>query len=217
MKVIAFNGSPRKKKWNTVTLLKKALEGAASLGAETELIQLYDLNYSGCISCFACKKKDRKQKGVCILQDDLAPILDRVREADALVLGSPVYYMCETAGTRALIERLCYPYNSYRKDLTALSIFPKPIKTALIYTMNMTEEQIEQYGVGNYFAMMQNMLNIHFMGGCELLLSTNTLQYNDYDKYDSEAFDKNEKLSRHAEVFPKDCKRAFELGVRVAS
>jgi len=48
MKVMAFNGSPRKKEWNTVTLLEKALEGAASVGAQTELIQLYDLNFSGC-------------------------------------------------------------------------------------------------------------------------------------------------------------------------
>ena len=44
MKVMAFNGSPRKKKWNTVTLLKHVLKGAASVGAKTELIQLYDLN-----------------------------------------------------------------------------------------------------------------------------------------------------------------------------
>ena len=48
MKVIAFNGSPRKK-WNTSTLLQKALEGSSSQGAETELIHLYDLNFNGCI------------------------------------------------------------------------------------------------------------------------------------------------------------------------
>ncbi|SPF52384.1 hypothetical protein SBF1_5670010 [Candidatus Desulfosporosinus infrequens] len=54
MKIIAINGSPRKK-WNTDILLNKALEGAASQGAETELIHLYDLNYKGCISCFACE------------------------------------------------------------------------------------------------------------------------------------------------------------------
>lgn len=54
MKIIALNGSPRKK-WNTATLLQKALEGAVSQGAITELIHLYDLNYKGCISCFACK------------------------------------------------------------------------------------------------------------------------------------------------------------------
>ena len=51
MKVIAINGSPRKK-WNTATLLEKALEGAETEGAETEIIHLYDLNFKGCKSCF---------------------------------------------------------------------------------------------------------------------------------------------------------------------
>jgi multimeric flavodoxin WrbA len=55
LKVIAFNGSPRKE-WNTSTLLKQALEGAESEGAETELIHLYDLNFKGCESCFSCKQ-----------------------------------------------------------------------------------------------------------------------------------------------------------------
>jgi multimeric flavodoxin WrbA len=74
MKVIAFNGSPRKK-WNTATLLEKALEGAASQGAETELIHLYDLNFRGCKSCFACKTKGGASYGRCAEKDDLAPIL----------------------------------------------------------------------------------------------------------------------------------------------
>ena len=51
MKVIALNGSPRKK-WNTATLLKHALDGAASKGADTELVHLYDYNYKGCIISF---------------------------------------------------------------------------------------------------------------------------------------------------------------------
>ncbi len=62
MKVMAFNGSPRKT-WNTATLLGQALEGAASQGAETELIHLYDLSYQGCVSCFACKRKDAQVMG----------------------------------------------------------------------------------------------------------------------------------------------------------
>jgi len=60
MKVIAFNGSPRKK-WNTSTLLEKALEGASSKGAETELIHLYDLNYRGCISWFLMQDEEREK------------------------------------------------------------------------------------------------------------------------------------------------------------
>ena len=91
MKVLAFNGSPRKT-WNTATLLNKALEGAVSLGAETEMIHLYDLNYKGCISCFACKMRGGKSYGTCALKDDLTPILKKVYEADALLLGSPVYF-----------------------------------------------------------------------------------------------------------------------------
>ena len=54
MKLLAINGSPRKR-WNTATLLEKALEGAASRGAETELVHLYDIDFKGCVSCFACK------------------------------------------------------------------------------------------------------------------------------------------------------------------
>ena len=54
MNILAINGSPRKS-GNTATLLNKALEGAASQGAKTELFHLYDLNFKGCISCFACK------------------------------------------------------------------------------------------------------------------------------------------------------------------
>jgi multimeric flavodoxin WrbA len=52
MKVLAINGSPRKK-WNTAMLLENALKGAASQGAETELVHFYDLTSTGCASCFA--------------------------------------------------------------------------------------------------------------------------------------------------------------------
>lgn len=62
-KAIALNGSPRKN-GNTATLLQKALAGAAEAGAETELIHLIDLDYKGCSSCFACKRKGPLQKNL---------------------------------------------------------------------------------------------------------------------------------------------------------
>ena len=214
MKVMAFNGSPRKKKWNTVTLLNSALQGAQSTGAETELVQLYELKFSGCISCFSCKRLSRKKDGVCSVQDDLTPVLDRVKQADALVIGSPVYYGAESAATRAFLERLCFPYLKYSKD--ARSLFPRRINTAMIYTMNAPDHILQRIGYDRMFAMTQMTLRMHF-GACELLLSTDTLQYSDYDKYEAEAFDKNAKRQRHAKVFPDDCTRAFALGVRMAS
>lgn len=215
MRILALNGSPRKKKWNTVTLLEKVLEGAASVGAETELVQLYSLNYSGCISCFSCKKKNRRQDGVCAVQDDLTPVLDRVKEVDALIIGTPVYYGCETASTRALLERLCFPYLTY--SLKKISSFPRAIKTGLIYTMNVNDEFVEELSYSQFFGKTKSMLEMHFNGPCELLLSTDTLQYSDYDKYESEMFDKEAKAKRHAEVFPRDCERAFEMGISMGS
>jgi len=103
-----FNGSPRKN-GNTATLLKQAMEGASSQGSETELIHLYDLNYKGCMSYFLCKLKEGKSYGKCAVQDDLAPIFERVAEADALIFASPVYSGTATAEMRVFLERLLYP------------------------------------------------------------------------------------------------------------
>ena len=69
MKAIAINGSPRKG-WNTDMLLKQALKGASDAGAETELIQLSELTFSGCRSCFACKRAGA-ETGRCMWKDDL--------------------------------------------------------------------------------------------------------------------------------------------------
>jgi len=214
MKVLAFNGSPRKRNWNTVTLLEHALKGAMSAGAETELVQLYDLKFSGCISCFSCKKRSRKEDGVCAVNDDLTPVLDRVKDADSLIIGTPVYFGAESAATRSFLERLCFPYLKYAKDMR--SLFARRINTAMIYTMNVPESMLETIGYNRHFSMSGWTMSTIF-GACELLLSTDTMQYGNYDNFESEIFDKDAKIKRHTEVFPADCSRAFELGVRMAS
>ena len=143
MKVIAFNGSPRKK-WNTATLLKHALDGAASKGAETELIHLYDYNYKGCISCFACKLKNGKSYGRCAVKDDLKPILNKVHDAYAIILGSPIYFGMPTGVIRSFMERLLFQYLIYDENHSFL--FKRSIPTGLIYTMNVEQSLIEDMG-----------------------------------------------------------------------
>ena len=71
-------------------------------------------------------------------------------------------------------------------------------------------------GYDRHFALTKMSLE-NIFGDCELMLCTDTLQYDDYDKYESEAFDGKAKLKRRAEIFPQDCKRAFELGARLVS
>ena len=114
MKLIAFNGSPRKK-GNTATLLRHAIEGAKEKGAKTELIHLYDLDYKGCTSCFACKRIGSKSYGHCAMKDDLRPVLRKVEAADAILIGSPIYYSITTGETRCFLERLMYPYSGVRQ------------------------------------------------------------------------------------------------------
>lgn len=213
MKVMAINGSPRKKGWNTVSMLQHALAGARAAGADTELVHLYDLNFSGCISCFSCKKIGRKQVGVCAVDDGLTPVLNAIRESrDAFIIGTPVYYGCESATTRALLERLFFPYNSYATDRH--SLFPRRIKTGLIYTMNVSQDVVGKWGYDRHFEATRGQIERYF-GSCELLLATETMQYSDYAKYDSEMFDAPARQKRHAEVFPQECKQAEELGARL--
>lgn len=212
MKVLAFNGSPRKN-WNTAILLNKALEGAASQGAETELVHLYDLTYKGCMSCFACKMKEGKSYGKCAVKDDLAPILKKVEEADAIILGSPIYFGTATAEMRGFMERLLYPYLVY--DINPSNLFKKKISAGFIYTMGAAESQMKELGYEQHF-MLGEMFMKHIFGVSESLIVTDTYQFDDYSKYVATLFDAKEKARRREEEFPKDCEKAFEMGVRFA-
>ena len=118
-------------------LLEKALEGAASLGAVTELVHLYDLDFKGCTSCFACRLKGGKSYGQCAMRDGLTPLLDKLRNADAFLLGSPIYFGTVTGEMRSFMERLLFPYLTYTQPPG--SLFGRKIRTAFIYTMNVSE------------------------------------------------------------------------------
>ncbi len=213
MQAIAINGSPRKK-WNTATLLQKALDGAASAGARTELVHLYDHQYTGCISCFACKKIGGKSYGHCAVRDGLAPILKRVATADVLILGSPLYFYTESGQMRSFLERLLFPYLTYTPGFR--SIFPGKLATGLIYTMNVPEPHLADYGQDRSTAATQGVMTRIF-GNCAMLLSTDTLQFKDYSKYVSTCWDPAAKAKRRKEVFPQDCRKAFEMGAGLAA
>jgi len=211
MKAIAINGSPRKS-WNTATLLRKALAGAKAKGAKTELVHLYGLSYRGCISCFACKKIGGKSYGRCAVRDELTPVLKKAAEADVLILGSPLYFHTETGEMRSFMERLLFPYLTYTPGYA--SIFPGIALTGLVYTMNVSEENMPAYHQDVSVTASRGAMARVF-GNCEVLLSTDTLQFSDYSKYMSTAFDPAAKARRRQEVFPQDCARAYELGAKL--
>lgn len=212
MKTIAINGSPRKN-YNTAILLEKALDGAASMGSEVELFHLYDYNYTGCKSCFSCKLRGKKSYGQCCVNDALAPILEKIKHADALLLGSPIYLGSITGQMKSFLERLIFPYLVYDENRSTL--FPKKIPVGFIYTLGVTEQKLQQLSWMDAIDYT-NFLLEHFLGKTETLFVTDTYQFDDYSKYVATAFDAEAKLKRKMEVFPQDCKKAFALGQRLA-
>lgn len=213
MKVMAFNGSPRKK-WNTATLLEKALEGAASKGAKTQLIHLYDLQYKGCISCFACKTIGGNSYGRCAVQDDLTPVFSEIEQAGAVILGSPIYFGTISGQMKSFMERLLFPYSTYTDP--PQSLFPGKIKSGFIYTMGLTEKMMQEFGYVEQFNR-HDMILKRIYGASEYMCSFDTYQFDDYSKVLSTRFDPAAKARRREEIFPKDCEKAFEMGARFAA
>jgi len=81
-------------------LLDEALKGAASRGADTEKLYLYDLNFIGCIDCDGCDTT-----GICVLNDDMTPVYEKLRSADAIIIAAPVYFAGIPAQLKAMIDR----------------------------------------------------------------------------------------------------------------
>lgn len=211
MKFIAFNGSPRKG-WNTETLLKHTLEGASLQGAQTELIHLYNYDYKGCISCFACKLKNGKSYGRCAVNDELMPILKKIEDADAIIIGSPIYFGDVTGEVRSFLERLLFQYLVY--DSSYSTLFKKKIPVGFIYTMNVNQSVLEVSGYQQRLESMEQAV-ARILGMSESIFVTDTYQFDDYSKYAVTSFNVEEKTKRRQEEFPKDCKNAFDMGVRM--
>ncbi|GHV57482.1 hypothetical protein FACS189460_4120 [Deltaproteobacteria bacterium] len=213
MKVIALNGSPRPN-WNTGALLEKALAGAASRQAETELIQLYSLKYKGCGSCFACKRKGGAL-GQCALKDDLTPILEKLKTVDAIIIGSPIYFMNITSALSAFLERFFFPNIIYSPKTP--TIFPRRTASGFIYTMNITERQMAEIGLEGGLKFHQKFMETILGPAPEILYSYDTYQFTDYAKYESSKFSEKAKAEHKARQFPLDCENAFQMGRRLAA
>ncbi len=99
MKVLGIAASPRRG-GNTDLLLEQALAGARSAGAETETIEVGRLNISPCRHCDGCLKE-----GKCVIDDDMQSVYPKLREADRIIIASPMFFMGLTAQAKALIDR----------------------------------------------------------------------------------------------------------------
>jgi len=124
-KVLAILGSPRRG-GNSEALLDAAIEGAQAAGAEVEKIAVEELKFSPCLAYRDCSRS----KGVCVLEDDLTPLYPKLRDADHIILASPVFFLGLPAQLKALVDR-CQPFWVIKDELGRSPARPGPPRRGL--------------------------------------------------------------------------------------
>lgn len=206
-KIIAILAGPRMG-WNTDLLIKEAARGTESTGAGVEYISLYRLEkYTGCISCFACKLP--RSYGKCAYQDGLYEVLEKIRNADGIIIGSPNYLGNLTANFRALYERLVFQSLTYNKEEPNCNKHMIPV--LLITTSNCDEKAYDKMGYTTMLESYKKTLN-RYVGPTELLVCGNTLQTKNYDVFNWTMFDPKKKKEYHDKTFHQYLEKAFEMG-----
>jgi multimeric flavodoxin WrbA len=105
MKAIGIVGSPRKG-GNTEILVSHCLKAIEQEGLETELVRLAGLDIRSCTDCGYCHQA--KHEGFCSIKDDMQPVRAKMVSADAIIIGTPVYFGAATALVRGLMERAAF-------------------------------------------------------------------------------------------------------------
>lgn len=187
--ILGFLGSPHRN-GNTETLLDEVLRGAKEKGAEVDKIILNELNIRPCQNCGGCDKTGR-----CIVQDDMQLIYPKLRKASAVIIASPVFFSSVSAQTKAMIDRnQCVWVEKYRLKKPVSEIKP-PRRGALIsLCAHKGKKQFK----------------------CSIKVAETFFICQDIDFFDQILVDKVIKRG-HTLKDPKILKRAYELGIALAS
>ena len=205
--IIAINASPRRN-WNTAQLVHAAADGAGA-----EVIDLYALEkYSGCISCFGCKTE--QHFGECVCRDALTPVLQRIRQADGLIIGTPNYLGEASAAFRALYERLIFQYITY--ELERPNANTRPLPVLFIMTSNAGDDAYAPGGF--YHALVKNYQDTlaRFIGPTKVLIAADTVQVKDYSRFHWTLFDGAAKQRHRDAVFADLLAEARGIGSEMA-
>ena len=137
VKTIVINADPKMKE-DTARLLKSAMKGAESAGSKVEYVNLYKLDIRGCMNCSICKTKN-KESFKCYWRDELSPIIEKILNADALLIGSQIFFNEPTSHYRALLERLIFCIVSFNEHY-----FKGKVNVGIFYTVLTNKERFEK-------------------------------------------------------------------------
>ena len=210
MTIVAVISTPEKN-GNTEDVVNKIAESAKANGQDVKTFHLNPMtNRKGCQACFACKAKGR-----CVQNDDLTPVLDAIREADGVIIGTPNYLGGVSAGLYALIERLVFQNLTYQTDPRWYHAPATP--TLFIMTSNAPDGAYQKGGF--YADMLQSKLLVltNAIGPTRPFVCGSTLQVTDYSHYNWTMFDGEQRHRRHEKVFPLQREQVAEMGAELVT
>jgi len=150
MKVLALNATYRTN-GTTTSLVNKALEGAETAGAQTEHLLLKDYDIRYCTNCLKCYGDLESEIAPCTHDDDVTFILEKIKDADGVLLGSPVHMGFVTGLMYVFMERACFRLARPTGEIFGLKGCPEPRLTdkaracASIVTAGWVPEEMRQY------------------------------------------------------------------------
>ncbi len=195
MKTIVINADPKRRGHNA-QLMKKASQGAESVGAEVDYIDLYKMNLSGCRICLICKRDEDACK--CYWRDELSPLIEDIFNADALLIGVPIFFSHPSSHYMALLERMIYCMVSYKTG----NKFKGKVNVGLFYTINYPKDYFEEK-IRPHLKQSEGLLKM--LNGEVVIDSFYNISKNDYSSVDSDTINSKE------EQFLQDLDKVFDI------
>ena len=200
MKTIVINADPKRKGRNS-QLMKSAAAGAESVGSEVKYVDLYKLDLSGCRACLICKNDDEVCK--CFWRDELSPLIEEIFDADALLIGVPIFFAQPSSHYMAFLERLIFCMVSYKTG----NKFKGKVNVGLFYTINYPLSYFEK-SLRPHIKKSEDLLKM-LNGKFEVYTSCNVSK-NELDSLD------DAKIESKKKQFDIDLEKAFQIGANLS-
>ena len=196
MKTVVINAGPKRKDVNA-QLAQSALKGAESVGSEVEYIDLYKIDLSGCHVCLICKNDEDVCK--CFWRDELSDIIERIFNADSLLIAAPIFFSQPTSHYMALLERMIYCMVSYKTG----NKFKGKVNVGLFYTINYPMGYFEK-SVRPHIKQSEDLLGM--LNGKVVIETFSNISKN------MQSSSSKEELKLKEDQLSKDLQRTFEIG-----
>ncbi len=202
---MVINAGPKRRDLNA-QLAKSAAKGAESVGSDVEYIDLYKIDLCGCMTCLICKQKNQ-EKCKCYWRDDLSPIIERIFDADALLVAAPIFFSAPTSHYMALLERLIYCMVSYEVG----NAFKGKVNVGLFYSINYPKDYFEK-SIRPHLKQSEEVLKM--LNGKVSIYTAGNISKNERSKTSPDA---QKKIAQKEKEFEKDLEEVFKIGAELSS